>query len=175
MVERAAKNDPEAIASLYDLYAPKIYNYIYHRVNDPIMAEDLTGQVFLRMIEAVRADRAWQSSFSGWLYRIAHNLIVDHYRKRSQATFSDIDDTPHLLVGDNDPYKTAAARQEGEALLRAVQSLTEEQAQVVALRFFEGYSIAQVAAILDKTEGAIKALQYRAVASLRRIMTSEPA
>ena len=173
LVQRAATRDPDAIASLYDLYAPRIYSYVYHRVSDPVLAEDLTGQVFLRMLEALEADKAWRTSFSGWLYRIAHNLIVDQYRKRSRAEFSNIDDAPHLPASGNDPFQVAAARLDSDALIRAINLLTEEQAQVVTLRFLEGYSIAEVAKALDKSEGAIKALQYRAIASLRRIMSSQ--
>ena len=173
MVERAARSDPEAIASLYDLYAPKIYSYIYHRLSDPTAAEDLTGQTFLRMIEALRSDRGWRTSFSGWLFRIAHNLVIDYYRRRSQAELSDIEDFPNIPALDSDPYKAATAMLDSDALLRAIHELTEEQAQVVALRFLEGYSITEVAILLDKTEGAIKALQYRAVASLRRMMLGD--
>ncbi|MBX7232984.1 MAG: sigma-70 family RNA polymerase sigma factor [Caldilineales bacterium] len=175
VVERAALSDPEAIASLYDRYAPRIYSYIYHRLSDPITAEDLTGQTFLRMIEALRSDRGWRTSFSGWLFRIAHNLVIDHYRRRSQADFSDLDDFPNIPAHDAeaDPYKAAAAILDSDALVRAINELTEEQAQVITLRFLEGYSITEVAVLMDKTEGAIKALQYRAVASLRRLMLGD--
>lgn len=170
LIERAASGDPAAIGSLYDLYAPKIHSYIYHRVSDITIAEDLTGQVFLRMIESVQGGKGWRTSFSGWLYRIAHNLVIDQYRKRSQATFSDIEDSPHIPAPDNDPYQVAADNLDSEALIRAINTLTEEQAQVITLRFLESYSIAEVAQILDKTEGAIKALQYRGVASMRRFL-----
>lgn len=172
LASRAALGDPDAIASLYDLYAPRIYSYIYHRTSDPVMAEDLTGQVFLRMMEAMQNGKGWRTSFSGWLYRIAHNLVVDFYRKRGQVNFTTIDDTPNIPAGNGDPYKAATARLESDVLLRAINQLTEEQAQVVTLRFLEGYSIAEVAAIMDKTDGAIKALQYRGVATLRRIMST---
>ncbi len=174
LIERAARNDQDAIATLYDLYAPKIYSYIYHRVNDQLTTEDLTGQVFLQMLEAVKRKNAWHTSFSGWLYRIAHNLIVDHYRQRGRATHTDIDESPNIVAHNSDPFQKAAANLENDALLRAINKLTEEQAQVVTLRFLEGYSIKEVATMLDKTEGAIKALQYRGVASLRRIMNEQP-
>ena len=172
LLARASLGDPDAIASLYDLYASRIYNYIYRRTSDPVTAEDLTGQVFLRMIEALRSGKGWRTSFSGWLYRIAHNLVVDLYRKRSQVNYTPIDDTPHIVSGADDPYKVAASRLDNDVLLRAINQLTDEQAQVVTLRFLEGYSIAEVANIMDKTDGAIKALQYRGVASLRRLMSS---
>lgn len=173
MVERAARCDPDAIAFLYDKYAPKIYSYVYHRLSDPIAAEDLTAQVFLRMIEALQTDKGWRTSFSGWIFRIAHNLIIDYYRKRSQASFTDIDDSPHLPAHEGDPYTVAATLLDNATLLRAVNELTEEQAQVISLRFLEGLSIAEVALAMDKTEGAIKALQYRAVASLRRLLVGD--
>jgi RNA polymerase sigma-70 factor (ECF subfamily) len=173
LVERAAQSDPDAIASLYDRYAPKIYSYIYHRLNDPLLAEDLTGQVFLRMLEALRSERGWHSSFSGWLFRIAHNLLIDHYRRRSQAGFVDIEDMPHLPAQDADPHQVAVAHLESKALLEALHRLTEEQAQVITLRFLEGYSIQEVAFLMEKSEGAIKALQYRAVNNLRRLLMGE--
>lgn len=172
LIARASLGDPDAVASLYDVYASRIYSYIYRRTSDPVTAEDLTGQVFLRMIEALRSGKGWRTSFSGWLYRIAHNLVVDLYRRRGQVKYIAIDDSPNLTTKDNDPYRVAASRLDSDVLLRAINQLTEEQAQVVTLRFLEGYSIAEVADIMDKTDGAIKALQYRGVASLRRIMTS---
>ena len=173
LVERAAAKDPDAIAKLYDLYAPKIQSFIYHRTSDPFVTEDLTGQVFLQMLEAMRGGKGWRTSFSGWIYRIAHNLVVDYYRKRGQATYTSIDDAPTLSNGDSDPYQTAAAKLENDALLRAINQLTEEQAQVITLRFLEGYSISEVAEMLNKTEGAIKALQFRGMASLRRILQQQ--
>jgi RNA polymerase sigma-70 factor (ECF subfamily) len=173
LVERAAARDPDAIAKLYDLYAPKIQNFIYHRTSDPFVTEDLTGQVFLQMLEAMRGGKGWRTSFSGWIYRIAHNLVVDYYRKRGQATYTSIDDAPTLPHGDSDPYQTTAAKLESDALLRAINQLTDEQAQVVTLRFLEGYSINEVAEIMNKSEGAIKALHFRAMANLRRILQQQ--
>jgi RNA polymerase sigma-70 factor (ECF subfamily) len=170
LVERAAARDPDAIAKLYDFYAPKIQSFIYHRTSDPVVAEDLTAQVFLRVLEAMRMGKAWHTSFSGWIYRIAHNLIVDYYRKKSQAAYTNLDDAPHIPSGDGDPYRTTAQKMDRDALLRAINQLTEEQAQVISLRFLEGYSIAEVARIMNKTEGAIKALQFRGMATLRRIL-----
>lgn len=138
-----------------------------------MVTEDLTGQVFLRMLEAMKGGKGWRTSFSGWIYRIAHNLVVDYYRKRSQATYTNLDDTPHIPAGNGDPYKATAAKLESDALLRAINQLTDEQAQVITLRFLEGYSISEVAEIMDKTEGAVKALQFRGMATLRRILEQQ--
>lgn len=170
LLQRAKHYDIEALAAIYDHYEAKIYSYIYHRVGNPTVAQDLTSQVFLRMLEAVQNERAWKSSFSGWLYRIAHNLVVDHYRRRGRATQVSFDDLPTLIAKSDDPEQAAVRSMAAEALRSAINRLTEEQAQVVTLRFLEGLSIAEVAAAMGKTEGAVKALQYRAVMSLRRLM-----
>lgn len=174
LVERAAASDPDAIAKLYNLYAPKIQSFIYHRTSDPLVTEDLTGQVFLRMLEAMRRGKAWRTSFSGWIYRIAHNLVVDYYRKNGQANYTNIDETPHISTQGADPYQRTAEKMENAALLHAINQLTSEQAQVITLRFLEGYSIAEVATMMNKTEGAVKALQFRGMAALRRILEQHP-
>jgi RNA polymerase sigma-70 factor (ECF subfamily) len=166
---RASRCDPAALTAVYDQYVGRIYTYIYRRVGEVELAEDLTGQVFMRMLEAVYAGRPWQTSFSGWLYRIAHNLVIDYYRRRGRATFVDIDEviapSPH-----GQPQPSVEAMLDSEQLRQALCKVTEEQAQVISLRFLEDLSIAETAEIMGKTEGAIKALQYRAVSALRRVM-----
>jgi RNA polymerase sigma-70 factor, ECF subfamily len=169
LLERAAAFEPAALALLYDQYSSRIYSYVYHRVNDAELAEDLTGQVFMRMLEAVRSGRPWRSSFSGWLYRIAHNLVIDYYRRRDRAAFVELDETSPADE-DCEPFKAVQTRLENERVQRALDQLTDEQAEVITLRFLEGLSIAEVATTMGKTEGAIKALQYRAVLALRRVM-----
>lgn len=170
LLERASRADPEALGRLYDRYVDRIYNYIYHRVGQAELAEDLTAQVFARVLEAVRDGRAWRTSFSGWIYRIAHNLVIDHYRRRRRATFVELEEAPSIPTAEADPLRRVEARLESERLRTALGRLTEEQAEVITLRFLEEQSIAEVAAMMDKTEGAIKALQYRAVLALRRVM-----
>jgi RNA polymerase sigma-70 factor (ECF subfamily) len=172
LLERAGRADPAALGALYDLYADRIYAYIYRRVGQPEIAEDLTGQVFMRMLEAVRTGQGWRTSFSGWLYRIAHNLVIDHYRRRGRVTLVDIDDATPVRATRGDPVRTTETQLEREHLRAALAQLTEEQAQVITLRFLEDQSIAEVADNMNKTEGAIKALQYRAVLALRRVMRS---
>lgn len=172
LLGRAIRGEPDALASLYDQYADKIYSYIFHRVGQAELAEDMTGQVFMRMLEAIRADRAWRTSFSGWLYRIAHNLVIDHYRRRGRVSLVDLDDATPIAAKQGDPVPSAEASFDRAHLRAAMNQLTEEQVQVITLRFLEEMSIAETAAIMDKTEGAIKALQYRAVLALRRVMQS---
>lgn len=170
LLERARVFDEAALGEIYDRYEERIFAYIYRRIGDPTLAEDLTAQVFLKMLEAIRKEKAWNSSFSGWLYRIAHNLVIDQYRKRGRATYMSIDDAPDLVTKEEGPAQTAERQFDADNLRKAIDRLTEEQASVVSLRFLEGYSITEVATLLEKTEGAIKALQYRAVSNLRRLL-----
>lgn len=170
LLERAGRSDPAALGMLYDRYADRIYSYVYHRVGHAEVAEDLTGQVFMQMLEAIRTGRGWRTSFSGWLYRIAHNLVIDHYRRKRRASFVDLDDATPIQAHEGDPARSAELLLDQERLRGALSLLTEEQAQVIVLRFLEDLSIAETSEIMGKTEGAIKALQYRAVLALRRVM-----
>ena len=172
LLERASRAEPAALGAVYDQYADRIYAYIYRRVGRAEVAEDLTGQVFMRMLEAIRRDQGWRSSFSGWLYRIAHNLVVDYYRRRGRVTLIDIDEATPIRATEGDPVRSTESLLNREQLRAALFQLTEEQAEVITLRFMEERSIAEVADLMDKTEGAIKALQYRAVLALRRVMQS---
>ncbi len=169
LLAAAMQYNEAALGELYDRYEAKIYSYIFRRTGDQSLAEDLTAQVFLKMLESIRDRKAWHSSFSGWLYRIAHNLVIDHYRRRDRHSSVDIEETP--MAGDlEDPTETAEMNIDAERLRAAIRRLTDEQAEVVSLRFLEGYSIAEVATLTNRTEGAIKALQYRAVAMLRTLL-----
>jgi RNA polymerase sigma-70 factor (ECF subfamily) len=172
LLERASRAEPAALGAVYDQYADRIYAYIYRRVGQAEVAEDLTGQVFMRMLEAIRKGQGWRSSFSGWLYRIAHNLVIDYYRRRGRVTLVDIDEAAPVRATHGDPVRSAEAMLKREQLRAALFQLTAEQAQVVTLRFLEERSVAEVADLMDKSEGAIKALQYRAVLALRRVMQS---
>ncbi|MDI7277353.1 MAG: sigma-70 family RNA polymerase sigma factor [Anaerolineae bacterium] len=168
LLERVQEYDPSALGEIYDRYAGRIYNYIYYRLGDAHLAEDLTGTVFVKMLEAIQGSRAWNISFSGWLYRIAHNLVVDHFRRCEQDRATALDE--RLVAGDQDPVKMVERQMEGDRLRRAISQLTYEQGLVITLKFAEGLSNAEVARMIGKTEGAIKSLQFRAMASLRRIL-----
>ena len=169
----ASEFDEAALGELYERYESKIYSYIYRRTGSPTIAEDLTGQVFLKMLEAIRSQQGWHSSFSGWLYRIAHNLVIDHYRRRERRQHVSMEDAPTLKSEKHDPVAAAEMNLDADRLRSAIQRLTAEQAQVISLRFLEGYNISEVATMMDKTEGAVKALQYRAVGTLRGLLERE--
>lgn len=173
LLDAAVEYDEVALGELYDRYEARIFSYVYRRTGDDLLAEDLTAQVFVKMLQAIRERRAWHSSFSGWLYRIAHNVVIDHYRQRDKQTQVSLDDTLEIVSEDDDPANTTEMRLTAEKVRFAMRQLTDEQAEVLSLRFLEGYSILEAATMMNKTEGAIKALQYRAVATLRNLLEHE--
>jgi RNA polymerase sigma-70 factor (ECF subfamily) len=171
LLERAKRFDEAALGELYDEYAPRIYAYIHRRVSDAQLAEDLTGDVFVRVIQAIQSDRFWQTSFQAWLYRIAHNLVVDHYRRQPGVPETMLDE--RLTPSDDDPALTVAQQLSHERLGAAIRRLTPDQQQVLALRFGQGLTARETADIVQKSVGAIEALQHRALASLRRVLDKE--
>ena len=168
LLERARAYDEEALGELYDEYAPLIYAYLYRRVQDTQIAEDLTGEVFVRMLQAIQAERFWHTSFRAWLYRIAHNLLVDHYRKQPPTPMLTLDER---LVADQDDLDSAVAERLSHQRLRsAISRLTSDQQQVLALRFGEQLTAREVSEVMGKSVSAIEALQHRGLAALRRIL-----
>jgi RNA polymerase sigma-70 factor (ECF subfamily) len=160
----ARRGDPEALGALYDRYSPAIYRYLYRRCGDAALAEDLTGTTFLRMLEAIDESQAWTQSFSGWLYRIAHNLLTDHLRARSRHPESEL---PESLAGSIRPEERIGRLLETDTVREAINRLKAEYAEVLILRFAEGLSHARVAEHLGKSEGAVKVMQHRALKALR--------
>ena len=172
LFRRAKAYDPAALGELYDRYAPRMYAYIYRRVGDAALAEDLTGELFVRALQAIQGGRAWRDSLVAWLYRIAHNLVVDHYRRRPAAPALPLDEVALVVEGGN-PAGVVEGALPGQQLRAALGGLTAEQQEVLALRFGEGLTARQAARVLRKTTGAVEALQRRALASLRRVLEKE--
>ena len=171
LLRRAKAYDREALAELYDGYAPRMYAYIHRRVGDAALAEDLTGDLFLRVVRSIRNDQAWRDSFVAWLYRIAHNLVVDHYRRLPPEPDRPLDASLESL-GD-DPVAAVEGTLARQRLRAAIRRLTPDQQEALALRFGEGLTARETARIMNKSTGAVEALQRRAVASLRRILAGE--
>jgi RNA polymerase sigma-70 factor (ECF subfamily) len=171
LLERAKQYDEAALGELYDSYAPRIYAYIYRRVGDAHVAEDLTGDVFVRVIQAIQSERFWHTSFHAWLYRIAHNLVADHYRRQPPAADLELDE--RLVAAEDDPASAVAERLSHRRLRAAISRLTLDQQQVLVLRFGEGMTARGAAEVMDKSTGAIEALQHRALAALRRVLKKE--
>ena len=167
LVDRAQKGDREALEELYLIHFDRIYSYLHVSVGNRHDAEDLTTQTFLKMLEKIGSFR-WQSApFSAWLFRIAHNLAMDHFRSRRRwQPEEEVPEPP----GEEEPSAELAAMQTigRESMLKLIEHLSSEQQQVLTLKFVFNLPNAEVAAILDKTEGAIKSLQHRALVSLQK-------
>ncbi len=170
LVARAKEGDRAALEQLYLIHFDRIYGYLQLSVGNRHDAEDLTNQTFIKMLESI--DRfVWrQAPFSAWLFRIAHNLAMDHFRsgRRWQYEEEPPEDSASLEPSAEDEALAMIGR---ESMLGMIGSLSEDQQQVLTLKFVFNFSNSEVATILGKTEGAIKSLQHRALASLQRQLT----
>ncbi|MFQ5595498.1 MAG: sigma-70 family RNA polymerase sigma factor [Anaerolineae bacterium] len=169
LIAQARQGDTAALGAIYDQYAAKIYIYFYHRLGDRQLAEDLMGDVFVRMVEAVDTPRFADTSLSGWLYRIAHNLLVDHFRKQSE----EVTLPEELAMSSEGPAAIVERKLAQDGLRKALEVLTEDQRQVIVLRFGEGLTAREVAEIMGKQENAIWQLQHRALNGLRRVLAGD--
>jgi RNA polymerase sigma-70 factor, ECF subfamily len=167
LVARAQRGDRDALEELYLLHFDRIYSYLHMSVGNRHDAEDLTTQTFLKMLESIKRFR-WQSApFSAWLFRIAHNLAMDHFRaSRRWQPEEDVPEPP----GETEPSAELLAFQSigRQSMLELIEGLSQEQKQVLTLKFVFNLPNAEVATILGKTEGAIKSLQHRALVSLQK-------
>ena len=169
LVERAQEGDREALEELYLLHFDRIYSYLHMSVGNRHDAEDLTTQTFLKMLESIKRFR-WQSApFSAWLFRIAHNLAMDHFR--ATRRWQPEEEVPEQ-AGEAEPSAEMAAMQSigRQSMLDLIEGLSQEQRQVLTLKFVFNLPNAEVATVLGKTEGAIKSLQHRALVSLQKQM-----
>ncbi|MBZ0284598.1 MAG: sigma-70 family RNA polymerase sigma factor [Anaerolineae bacterium] len=165
VLQRAQRGENEAFAELYRANVQAIFRYVYHRVNDAQLAEDLTGDVFARALKGIADYRDQGKPFVAWLYSIAHARVVDHYRRvERRPQESNLDDEPIPVKSDMDAE--IMRKQAAKVLKEAISRLTDEQQQVVILRFVEGYRIEAVAELMGKNANAIKALQHRALRAL---------
>jgi RNA polymerase sigma-70 factor (ECF subfamily) len=171
LLERAGKNDAVALAEIYDRYAEPIYRYLYRYLGDAVQAEDLTGEVFLKLLQVLNTRRAPRERLQGWLYRVAHNLAMDYFRQQSKGTTVSLDE--EWVAGGDPPSLVVEKRQTQQRLRAAVRRLTADQQQVILLRFGEGLRLAEVGQLMGKSEGAVKILQHRAVNRLRRFLDRE--
>jgi RNA polymerase sigma-70 factor, ECF subfamily len=173
LVARGQQGDREALEELYLIYFDRIYSYLHVSVGNRHDAEDLTTQTFLKMLEKIGSFK-WQSApFSAWLFRIAHNLAMDHFRSRRRwQPEEEVPEPP----GEEEPSAELRAMQTigRESMLKLIDRLSPEQQQVLTLKFVFNLPNAEVAAILDKTEGAIKSLQHRALVSLQKQIAQSP-
>jgi len=172
LVRRAIQGDADAFGELYTLHLDAIYRYIFFRVGHEAQAEDITEEVFVRAWEALPRYEPGQHPFTSWLYRIAHNLVVDHHR-RPESVPVQPSDLEGLINGAAMPEERLASQQEMAAVAWAVQQLDDEAQQIILLRFVEGLSHREVAHVIGKSEGACRVIQHRALQELHRLLSEQ--
>jgi RNA polymerase sigma-70 factor, ECF subfamily len=167
LVDRAQAGDREAFEELYLLHFDRIYGYLQMTVANRHDAEDLTNQTFVKMIESIDRFEWRKVPLSAWLFRIAHNLAIDHFRARRRwQPEEEPPEPPGSEVRSAEEQALAAIGE--ESMLAMIEGLSEDQRQVLTLKFVFDFSNAEVGTILGKSEGAIKSLQHRALGSLQR-------
>jgi RNA polymerase sigma-70 factor (ECF subfamily) len=174
LVERAQAGESEAFGLIYDRYVDTVFRFVYFRVGNRQLAEDLTSDTFLRALKRI-GSFTWQGRDLGaWLVTIARNLVADHFksgRYRLEVTTGDVLDADREDRGpEGSPESAVVDHIPNVALLTAVKQLNPEQQECIVLRFLQGFSVAETAQTMGKNEGAIKALQYRAVRALNRLL-----
>ncbi len=173
LVELARKGDSDAFGLLYDHYHPQVYRFLYYRVGSQALAEDLTSDTFFRALRSMSNFRWQGKDFGAWLMTIARNLTTDHYKSgKNRLEVVTEDMTPHDSAAEG-PEAAVMAHLTNEALMEALQQLPHEQQECLVMRFLQGLSIAETALALDRSDGAIKQLQLRAVRNLAKLMPQD--
>ncbi len=162
LVAAARSLDPQALAELCEHFYPKIYRYILPRVASREDAEDLAGEVFVRVMKSLPRQKGF---FPAWLYRIARNLVTDYYRRRGVRQETVV--TEEHASSEPDPTDGTERAEVQDLLERTVRRLTPEQQEVIRLKFVEGYDTSEIASIQGKSVGAVRAIQFRALKALR--------
>jgi RNA polymerase sigma-70 factor (ECF subfamily) len=165
-LSRLRSLDSQAVSSIYDHYFPEVFRYARYRLGDELLAEDIASEVFVRLLEAVKAKRGPHSNLRGWLIGTAHHMVTDHIRGRYRHPVEAISDS---LPGDGlEPGEQASKDNDGQVVRLALAQLTDDQQHVLALRFGQGYSLEETAGLMNKNVNAVKALQFRALNALQK-------
>lgn len=169
LLHRAKSLDQDALAQVHEQYYDAIYRYMTYRVNDLQTAEDLTSEVFIRFLHAIQQKNAPQNTIRGWLFGAASLILKEHYRHKKRSQLTELDDS----IPDEwqEPTENMEMQDNKQALRLAMANLTEDQQQVLALRFGYEMPVRDVAETMNKSEGSVKMLQVRAIAALTRMMT----
>jgi len=168
LVRHAKSGNSKAFAELYDACVERVYRYIYFRVTDDIAAEDITSQVFLKAWENLDRYQIGSSPFVAWLYTIARNLVIDFYRTKKGSV--PLDEITALPAKEQSPVEEVELRFSLQAMRDGLQALTDEQQQVLILKYIAGLPNENIAKLMNKREGAVRALQMRALQTLSKYM-----
>lgn len=173
LLNRARAFDKEALAQIHDRYYQQVYRYISFRISDHQTVEDLASEVFIRFLSAIRDSHAPSNTIIGWLLGAALNVVKEQYRKQQRMNWTELDES--IAGGDHTPEQRLEERLDKAELRAALTELTPEQQNVLALRFGYGLPIKEVAETVNKSEGSVKMLQARAIATLTRRLTGRGA
>ena len=169
LVKRAVGGDFEAFGELYNIYLDRIYRYVFYQVRDKMTAEDVTEEVFLKAWKAIKSCKGKEQTFSSWLYRIAHNQVIDNLRSQRKYLSTEMETSAEV----NGPELEAEGKQERQEMLETISCLPQNQKQVIILKFIEGLDNQEIGKIMGKSQGAIRVLQMRALATLRQRLSRE--
>jgi RNA polymerase sigma-70 factor (ECF subfamily) len=172
IVRRAQEYDEPAVEALYQKYYPKIYNYAFMQMGDAQASEDLASDVMLKMIESMHKYTFRGLPFGAWVFRIARNRLIDLHRRRRRRGEVDLSGTLSSALAS--PQALAERALERGQIQVALKHLTDEQRQVIVLKFIQGFDNRSIGQIMGRSEGAIKSLQHRALGALRRLLYQEP-
>ena len=166
----AGRDNEVVLASLYEEYYDKIARYVHAHIGDRTEAEDIAGEVFLKALESLKSYQERGIPMQSWLFRIAHNMVVDHLRKAAKRKTVPIDTVQ--VEGGTDPMTVAERNIELEKVTRAMEQITKEQREVLRLRFFGGLTSKEAGSILNKSDGAVREMQRAAIENLRKLLIS---
>jgi RNA polymerase sigma-70 factor (ECF subfamily) len=169
LIDRAVGGDTEAFGRLYDVYADRIYRHIYYRISNIEDARDLTQEVFMKAWQALPRYRRTKTPFLGWLFTISHNRVIDYYRTKKD--YAHLNDNA-ILIEDREgsPERLAEDHFTQQEIRRVIIQLPKDQQQVILMSFIEGFAYKEIAAALNKTEGNIRVIMYRALKKMREIL-----
>jgi RNA polymerase sigma-70 factor (ECF subfamily) len=173
LIERSARGDRAAFGELYEKHALRVFRHAYFLTGDPFLAEDLTAQTFLKALEAIPRYEQRGVPFIAWLLRIAGNLTINYRKAQKNGYHAQL---PESLEDDDrftSPERTCEAKSNGERIWRYVSRLPHEQRQVIVMRFIDDLPYQEVADVLSKSVGAVRVIQFRALANLRRMVQEE--
>lgn len=169
LLARARDLDEQALAAIHDQYYPTVYRYVRYRLEDEQMVEDIASEVFLRLLDTLNRRSADIRDLRAWLLGTTANLINDHLRRKYRRPVENIEDF-EFLAGLDNPSDSVEVNEQQRQIRKALRHLTSDQQQVLSLRFLLECSIEETARVMRKTEGAVKVLQFRAIASLRKFL-----
>ena len=168
MMDRLKKLDHQAIGDVYDRFFSEVFRYVRYRINDDTVAEDIASDVFVRLLEALQKKRGPQTNLKGWLITTASHVVNDHLRRQYRRPTESLSD--HIPDEKSNVRMEVDLREKNRAVQTAYTQLTTEQQHVLALRFGQGYSLEETASYMKKKVNAVKALQFRALSSLQRLI-----